>query len=65
MIFHNMLLQDEGVNKNEDIEKSVIISSKTGAEVYKFIIRFVYAGRELNYWDWWAIFTGVFNLLSY
>ena len=24
MIFHNMLLQDEGVNKNEDIEKDGI-----------------------------------------
>lgn len=62
MIFHNMLLQDEGVNKNEDIEKSVIISSKTGAEVNKSVIGFMYANREFDCRLRRIVFAGKYNL---
>lgn len=60
-----MPLQDKGVNENEDIEKSVIISGTAGAEVYKFAIRLVYEGRELSRWNRRAVFTGMLALFSY
>ena len=59
-----MPLEDEGVNENEDIEKGVIASDKTGIDVCKPIIGFIYEGRELSRRDRWAVFTGMLNLFA-
>ena len=44
---------------------NVYIEETSTNPEFKSVIRFIYASRELNCRDRWAVFTGVFNLLSY